>query len=99
MRYNITKIGEWTFYEIHNHGFKDELEGRPLYAFIAGDVEYNSSGSPKWGWLYSTLDHAMVAAVGEKYTGQRGAGGTGVDTAAGWFMRMIGADLCPPGSN
>lgn len=95
MRYAVAgQINGWTFYEITDHGFGGPSEGRPLYGF--GDGSYHDSGSrdgqPKTGgeW-YNSLDHAMVAAIAEKHTGARGAGGTGVGTAADWFMRMIGA--------
>lgn len=91
MRYpNRWTVGEWTFFQVENHGFTGELADRPLYGFAVGEVE-TPRGEPKLGELYHCLEHAMVAAVGEKYTGRRGAGGTGVGTAADWFMRMIGA--------
>lgn len=96
MRYEIAgTVREWTFYEVTDHGFTGELTDRPLYGFAVGKVE-TPKGSPKLGELYASLEHAMVAAVGEKYTGPRGAGGTGVGTAADWFMRMIGADQLQP---
>jgi hypothetical protein len=76
-------VGEYTFTEHTDHGFPS-FEGESLYKF-----EINGEASSE---LYASLDEAMVAAVGEKYTGPRGAGGAGVDTAAGWFMRMIGAE-------
>jgi homoserine acetyltransferase len=76
------EIGEYTFYNQPD-------AGRMLWSFdIAGrDRGYE---------LYGSLDQAMVAAVAEKWTGRRGAGGTAVDTAAGWFMRMIGAGRGDP---
>jgi hypothetical protein len=83
---NTWTIGEWTFYEVH--GLTGH-EGKALFGF--GDGTRDSNGDPKYGELYNSLDHAMVAAVGEKHTGPRGAGGSGVGTAADWFMRMIGA--------
>jgi hypothetical protein len=99
MRYQIAgTVREWTFYEVTDHGFTGELTDRPLYGFAVGKVE-TPKGSPKLGELYASLEHAMVAAVGEKYTGPRGAGGTGVGTAADWFMRMIGADQLVPADN
>lgn len=94
MRYpNRWEIGEWTFFQVEEHGF-DHVNGAPLYGFGDGSTRKTGAlaGQPAFGELYETLEHAMVAAVAEKYTGRRGAGGTGVDTAAGWFMRMIGAD-------
>lgn len=77
-------IGPYTFQEIDDHGFRD-YEGRTLWMFQIEGVRPSNE-------LYETLDSVLVAAVGEKWTGPRGAGGTAVDTAAGWFMRMIGAD-------
>jgi hypothetical protein len=85
-----TQVGEvaaWTFYSITETLTPDE----PLFGFTVG-YETDSYGRPKTGELYNSLEHAMVAAVGEKYTGKRGAGGTAVGTAADWFMKMIGAD-------
>lgn len=80
-------VGEYTFEEISDPGnvvpgnmFRYTIEGRD-----------NRSGSE----YYPSLDYAMAAAIAEKHTGRRGAGGaggTGVGTAADWFMRMIGAD-------
>lgn len=87
---NLGTIGEWTFYEVT--GGVAKLAGKPLYGFELAVPDGTATGKPKLGELYDSLEHAMVAAVGEKYTGQRGAGGTGVGTAADWFMKMIGAD-------
>lgn len=99
MRYpNRWTVGEWTFYEVTDHGFTGEMADKPLYGYSVGDP-MDDQGMPKLGELYPSLDHAMVAAVGEKYTGPRGAGGTGVGTAADWFMRMIGADQLVPVEN
>lgn len=91
---NRWTVGDWTFYEVEDHGFTGEMEGRNLYAFGDGSTVQNGSraGQPKFGELYTSLDRAIIAAVGEKYTGPRGAGGTGVGTAADWFARMIGMD-------
>lgn len=75
-------VGDYTFNEYVNHGIKS-YEGKPLYKF---EID-NKPGHE----MYASLDEAMVAAVGEKHTGPRGAGGSGVGTAADWFMRMIGA--------
>lgn len=90
---NRWTVGDWTFYEIEDHGFSDH-EGRSLFAFGDGSTVESGSraGQPKFGELYASLDRAIIAAVGEKYTGPRGAGGTGVGTAADWFARMIGMD-------
>jgi len=76
-------IGEWTFHQVEDHAFT-HAQGEPLFAFSPTD-------SMKYGELYDSLEYAMVSAVAEKYTGPRGAGGTGVGTAADWFMRSIGA--------
>lgn len=80
---NRWAVGRWTFFEV-------ERADGTFYAFSVDDA-MDDRGLPKIGELYLSLDHAMVAAVGEKYTGERGAGGSGVGTAADWFMRMIGA--------
>lgn len=83
-------IGEWVFYELVDHGFSGPSAGKPLYGY--GPVQGEGpSGQVKVREWYGSLEHAMVAAVAEKHTGPRGAGGTGVGTAADWFMRMIGA--------
>ena len=74
-------IGEWIFYSVEDHGFGES----ELFTFkVKGEDRVHSE-------LYPSLEHAMVAAVGEKYTGTRGAGGSGVGTAADWFMKMIEA--------
>ena len=53
--------------------------------------EYQLSTDKDWyNEAFYTLEMAYVSAVAAKYTGHRGAGGTGVDTAAGWFAKMIG---------
>lgn len=84
-------IGEWIFSEIDGRQISDTYEGRKLYGFAPAIVEGSSQAGRVNEW-YNTLEHAMAAAIAEKYTGPRGAGGTGVGTAADWFMRMIGAD-------
>lgn len=81
---NIWSVGPYTFFETWKHSFKDHA-GKPLYRFEVDGERTNCE-------MYPSLEYAMVAAVGEKYTAPRGAGGTGVGTAADWFMRMIGAD-------
>lgn len=89
MRYQqIGTVGEWAFYEVTDHGFIEES----LYGFALSVPDGTAAGKPNLGELYLSLEHAMVSAVGEKHTGSRGAGGTGVGTAADWFMRMIGVD-------
>lgn len=94
MTYRVAgQVGEWTFYRVDNHGFTGDLEDKPLFTFGDGSARDSGSrqGQPRHGEMYDSLEYAMVAAVGEKYTGKRGAAGTGVGTAADWFMRMIGA--------
>lgn len=91
MKYtNRWEMPEVTFYQVEGHGF-EAYGDRPLFAYGKPN-ETDGRGIPKTGELYAELDRALVAWVAEKYTGPRGAGGTGVGTAADWFMRMIGAD-------
>lgn len=86
-RVEVGQVGEWTFYEITGHSFTGDLVDKPLYEFeVAGD------GQTTGREMFLSLDEALVQAVGAKWTGPRGAGGTGVGTAADWFMAMIGAD-------
>jgi hypothetical protein len=75
-------VGDYRFCEYDQHGFAD-FAGKPLYKF-----EIDGKRGME---MYASLDEAMVAAVGQKYTGPRGAGGSGVGTAADWFLKMIGA--------
>lgn len=77
-------VGEYVFIEHEDNRGEFGEPGKLFYRFTREGARDNSE-------LYPSLDHALVAAVGEKYTGPRGAGGSGVDTAAGWFMKMIGA--------
>lgn len=78
-------VGEWTFYEVADHGFSGSIKGQPLYGFtVTAEEKLDHNRSPRIGELYGSLDHAMVAAIAEKHTGPRG-------TAANWFMKMIGA--------
>jgi hypothetical protein len=89
---NRWSIGLWQFFEIDGRQLSNSYGGRKLYGFEtqAGDgARPEVSNVHEW---YDSLEHAMAAAIAEKYTGRRGAGGTGVGTAADWFMRMIGAD-------
>lgn len=81
------RLGEWTFVEVTDHGFGGPSEGRLLYGFTSeqfDDIKQITA-------FYPSLDYAMASAIAEKHTGRCGAGGTGVGTAADWFMRMIGA--------
>jgi hypothetical protein len=80
---NRWTLGEWTIFEVKDHPFTN-YEDRPLYTFGVGDQAPGSE-------LFVTIEHAISAAIAAKYTGRRGAGGTGVGTAADWFMKMIGA--------
>lgn len=79
-------VGEWEFQEVEI--LWGSHEWRTFYRFTAEGLAPNNE-------LYDTLEHAMAEAIGSKYTGPRGAGGSGVNTAAGWFLRMIGADAYP----
>jgi hypothetical protein len=92
MRYvNRWTLPEVTFYQVEGHGFTGEHEGKPLFAYGKPGAE-DHRGMPKTGEFYESLDRALISWVAEKYTGPRGAGGTGVGTAADWFARMIGMD-------
>jgi hypothetical protein len=87
---NRWTVGQWLFTEIDGRQISDTYEGRKLYGFSpAGEPPGAAGRIHEW---FNSLEHAMAAAIAEKYTGRRGAGGTGVGTAADWFMRMIGAD-------
>lgn len=87
---NRWTVGDWTFYQIEDHGFSNH-DG-PMFAYGVSEREATrQAGKPITGEWYPNLEHAMAAAIAEKFTGKRGAGGTGVGTAADWFMRMIGA--------
>lgn len=91
MRYtNRWEMPEVTFYQVEGHGFEAHGD-RPLYAYGKPN-ETDGRGIPKTGELYASLDRALISWVAEKYTGPRGAGGSGVGTAADWFARMIGMD-------
>jgi hypothetical protein len=85
-------IGRWQFFEIDGRQISDSYEGRKLFGYetqAEDGVRPEPSNVREW---FNSLEHAMAAAIAEKYTGPRGAGGSGVGTAADWFMRMIGAD-------
>jgi hypothetical protein len=83
---NAWRVGPYVFSEIEGHGFRG-IDG-PVYRF-----EIDGRGNNHE--VFTSLDGAIVAAVGERWTGRRSAGGGGVDTAAGWFMAMIGATPAP----
>lgn len=75
---NIWTVGEYEFTE------HVDTRGAHLFGFTINGKERHE--------YYYSLDKALIAAVGEKYTGPRGAGGSGVGTAADWFARMIGLE-------
>jgi hypothetical protein len=77
-------VGEYTFTEVTNPGFDNGLD--TMWRF---EIEGDSTRST---YAYESLDEAMAFAIAAKYTGHQGASGTGVSTAAYWFMKMIGAD-------
>jgi hypothetical protein len=79
----LAVLGDWTFYQVDGYG-----DGT-LYAYSMNRLI--NDYPPKIGELYNSIEHAMASAIAEKYTGPRGAGGSGVGTAADWFMRSIGA--------
>jgi hypothetical protein len=86
----LAQIGDWTFWGWDGHPFEAH-QGNTLYAYEKVS-DPGEPGKPKTGEWFASLDRALIGAVGEKYTGPRGAGGTGVGTAADWFARMIGMD-------
>lgn len=74
---NRWTVGNYTFTEHTKHPFTDKIDG-PLYKFWIGDDQ-----GPE---MYRSLDEAMAAAIAHKWMGPR------ADSAAGWYMRMLGAD-------
>lgn len=85
------KTQEWvlpglgSLIQIEDHGL-EPWAGKPLYQF-------HLTASERPGFeLYATPEHALASMIAAKYTGERGAGGSGVGTAADWFMKMIGAE-------
>jgi len=75
----------WVFYEIEGHGFPN-IPG-PIYRVERDGAKPHQQDPDS----YRTLDEALAQALAAKYCGVRGAGGTGVGTAADWFLRSIGA--------
>ena len=74
-------VGEYTIFEVANWS---DSEGAPnLFTFRINGGETSST-------YYSSLDMALIAAVGEKHTGPAGASGPNVGTAAYWYAKMIG---------
>ncbi len=83
----LSDLGDWSFFEGTWPAWGDSPD-RQVFSF--GPRGAYGNRSSEW---YNTIEHAMAAAIAEKHTGQRGAGGTGVGTAADWFMKMIGVNL------
>lgn len=76
-------VGPYRFEELVEHPF-NKISSGPMYRF-AIDGKISSE-------VFESLDRAMVAAVGERAMGPRGAAGNAVGTAADWFCVMIGLD-------
>lgn len=74
-------VGPYRFEEVDSHPF-DQVTSGPMYRF-AIDGKISSE-------MFESLDRAMVAAIGERRMGPRGAAGNAVGTAADWFCLMIG---------
>ncbi len=74
-------VGPYQFFEVKEKPFANRTELRTLYVFAIDDKLNNES--------YLSLDSAMAEAIAARHCGIRGAGGTAVDTAAGWFIRML----------
>lgn len=81
-------VGQWQFVEVDGVEIHDSYKNHKLYSYALADADVEAQASREW---FLSIEHAMASAIAEKYTGPRGAGGTGVGTAADWFMRMIGA--------
>ena len=79
------ECGDWLFCEFADHGFQ-ECKDKPLYGYILLADRTNTPSE-----LFVSLEYAMAAAIAAKHTGKPSAGGTGVGSAADWFMKMIGA--------
>jgi hypothetical protein len=82
---NRWTVGPYTIFEVAGHGFP-----RPDYPELM--YRYEIDGKRVDNELYVSLDRALVAAVGARHMGPRGAGGPGVGTAADWFCKMIDLD-------
>lgn len=82
---NRWTVGEWTFYEVAGHGFPMNPD-KPVYRYERdGIADHEQDRNSYW-----SIEEAMAAAIASKYTGVQGAGGTGVGTAAMWFIRSLG---------
>ena len=82
---NRWTVGEWTFYEVAGHGFPTNPD-KPVFRYERDGIEDHAQDPDSYG----SLEQAMAAAIASKHTGVRGAGGTGVGTAADWFIRSLG---------
>lgn len=82
---NRWTVGEWTFYEVAGHGFPMNPD-KPVYRYERDGIEEHEQDRNS----YWNLEEAMAAAIASKHTGVQGAGGTGVGTAAMWFIRSLG---------
>jgi len=78
VKWPIGSVGPYEFFETTIAGDQDRT---PYYGFKIDGTE-----TPE---LYLDLDHAIASAIAERHTGRRGAGGSGVGTAADWFMTMV----------
>jgi hypothetical protein len=75
-------VGEYTITEYAETWF-----GEPVTTYATQIGEGRESNE-----RHFSLDKALLAVVAEKYTGPRGAGGSGVGTAADWFAFAIGLE-------
>jgi hypothetical protein len=76
-------VGPYRLEEVVDHPF-DKITSGPMYRYaINGKISSE---------MFESLDRAIVAAVGERHMGPRGAGGNAVGTAADWFCKMIDLD-------
>lgn len=76
-------VGPYEFFQVLEKLANNakHTEPRTLYLFAIDGKLNNES--------YLSLDSAMAEAIAARHCGTRGAGGTAVDTAAGWFIRML----------
>lgn len=75
-------VGPYEFVEVEFRG-AHPFTGRTLYRYTIDGEQVDAE-------LYASLDRVMVAAVGARHMGPRGAGGNAVGTAADWFCVMVG---------
>lgn len=75
------KVGPYTITHLRDHGFSDAPD--VVYRYSVDDVQSSE--------LFPTWDYAMAAAIAARHMGEPMAFGQGVGTAAGFFMKMIGA--------